>query len=79
MNKNTDTRFFTNDSENSLLDRFRKTLKHVGKFDVLVGYFRSSGFYALYKELESIDKIRILNGLNVDEKHLLQLTQLAVS
>lgn len=68
MNKNTDTRFFTNDSENSLLDRFRKTLKHVGKFDVLVGYFRSSGFYALYKELESIDKIRILNGLNVDEK-----------
>ncbi len=68
MNKTTDTRFFTNEKDSSLLDRFKKTLKHVGNFDVLVGYFRSSGFYTLYKELEQIDEIRILNGLDVDEK-----------
>ena len=68
MNKNTDTRFFTNDGHSSLLNRFKQTLKHVGKFDVLVGYFRSSGFYSLYKELEHIDEIRILNGLDVDER-----------
>ena len=59
MNKTTDTRFFTNEKGASLLDRFKNTLKHVGQFDVLVGYFRSSGFYSLYKELEHIDEIRI--------------------
>ena len=63
-----DTRFFTNLEGTSLLDRFKKTLKHVEKFDVLVGYFRSSGFSALYKEFESINEIRILNGLDIDEK-----------
>jgi len=68
MNKTTDTRFFTNEKGASLLDRFKNTLKHVEQFDVLVGYFRSSGFYSLYKELEHIDEIRILNGLDVDEK-----------
>ena len=46
----TDTKFFTNDGRNSLLERFKQTLKHVDKFDVLVGYFRASGFYALYKD-----------------------------
>ena len=37
-------------------------------FDVLVGYFRSSGFYQLYEALEDVDKIRILVGLNVDRQ-----------
>ena len=32
----------------------------------MVGYFRTSGFHRLYKELESVDKIRILVGLSVD-------------
>ena len=63
-----DTKFFTNEEGKSLLDRFKKTLKHVDKFDVLVGYFRASGFYDLYKELEKVKKIRILNGLDVDNK-----------
>ena len=47
----TDTTFFTNDESSTLLDRFKSTLKDVEKFDVLVGYFRTSGFYHLYKEL----------------------------
>ncbi len=65
---NTDTKFFTNEPDSTLLDRFKKTLKHVQNFDVLVGYFRSSGFYRLYESLESVDKIRILVGINLDKK-----------
>ena len=56
-----DTRFFTNTENNTLLDRFNKTLSHNTQFfDVLVGYFRTSGFFNLYESLEDIEKIRIL-------------------
>ena len=58
QNKTTDKTFFTNDKDGTLLDRFKKTLQHVENFDVLVGYFRTSGFYALYKELEKVKKAR---------------------
>ncbi|MDL1983613.1 MAG: SNF2-related protein [Deltaproteobacteria bacterium] len=64
----TDTTFFTNEPGYALLDRFKKTLKHVQYFDVLVGYFRTSGFHQLCESFESIDKIRILVGLNIDRK-----------
>ena len=61
MNKiNSDTTFFTNKDNDSLLERFKKTLQHVENFDVLVGYFRTSGFYLLYRELEKVKKIRYL-------------------
>lgn len=33
---------------------------------MLVGYFRTSGFFKLYPALENVEKIRILVGLNVD-------------
>ena len=36
----TGTTFFTNESGYALLDQFKKTLKRVQYFDVLVGYFR---------------------------------------
>jgi hypothetical protein len=45
MTKHTDLTFFTNEEGQTLLDRFKVTLKSVQFFDVLVGYFRSSGFY----------------------------------
>ena len=64
----TDLTFFTNEQGSTLLDRFRKTLKDVKFFDVLVGYFRTSGFYNLHESFESINKVRILVGLNVDRK-----------
>lgn len=67
MSNNTDLTFFTNEQNNTLLDRFKATLKDTQYFDVLVGYFRSSGFYQLYESIEPIDKVRILVGLNVDE------------
>lgn len=63
-----DTKFFTNEPGFALLDRFIKTLKEVQYFDVLVGYFRTSGFCKLYESFESIDKLRILVGLNVDRQ-----------
>ncbi len=63
-----DTRFFTNTDTDSLYNRFSHTIKHSQYFDILVGYFRTSGFYKLYTELETVEKIRILVGLNVDKK-----------
>jgi HKD family nuclease len=62
----TDLTFFTNEDGNSLLNRFNATLKDTQLFDVLVGYFRSSGFYQLYESLEPVEKVRILVGLSVD-------------
>lgn len=64
----TDTTFFTNEPGSTLLDRFRRTLEDTQYFDVLVGYFRSSGFYQMYEAIENVDKTRILVGLGVDEE-----------
>ena len=65
----TDLTFFTNEPNRTLVDRFNKILSNNTKsFDVLVGYFRTSGFYELYKSLENVEKIRVLVGLNVDRK-----------
>jgi len=66
--KYNDLTFFTNEENNTLLDRFKTILKTVEFFDVLVGYFRISGFHQLYKSFEKIEKIRILVGLNIDKK-----------
>ncbi len=62
-----DLTFFDN-REVKLADRFKSSLRYVRYFDILVGYFRTSGFYKLYKEFENIEKIRILVGLNADKK-----------
>lgn len=64
----TDLTFFTNEDGHTLLSRFKSTLKDTQLFDVLVGYFRASGFYQLYESLEPIEKIRILVGLSIDEE-----------
>jgi len=63
-----DLTFFTNDPGSTLLDRFQRTLRDVKFFDILVGYFRTSGFDRLHESFASIDKIRILVGLNVDRQ-----------
>lgn len=64
----TDTMFFTNEPGLKLEDRFKSTLVNVETFDILVGYFRTSGFKALCNEFENIDKIRILIGLSTDKQ-----------
>jgi hypothetical protein len=54
-----DLTFFTNEPDATLLDRFRKTLKYAQFFDIFVGYFRTSGFFRLYKSFETIKKIHL--------------------
>jgi len=63
-----DLTFITNEGNQTLLDRFKALIKDTKYFDVLVGYFRTSGFFQIYESLESVSKIRILVGLNVDHK-----------
>ena len=63
----TDLKFFTNEPERDLYSRFAAILKsNTQFFDVLVGYFRTSGFFKMYPAMQGIEKIRILVGLNVD-------------
>lgn len=68
---NNDLTFFTNEPERNLNDRFSKILKRDTQFfDVLVGYFRASGFYLLKDALDNVEKTRILIGINTDEQVL---------
>ena len=63
-----DLKFFTNEPERDLYSRFSKVLKtNTQFFDVLVGYFRTSGFFKLYPAMENVENVRILVGLNVDK------------
>ena len=64
------TRFFTNEDQNTLLSKFEGVFTHnrdIRFFDALVGYFRSSGYFALRPHLEHVPHIRILVGINVDD------------
>ncbi len=68
MKKHSDLTFITNEKDQNLLDRFRVLIRDTEFFDVLVGYFYSSGFQAIYKSLEKTQKIRILIGIHTDKK-----------
>lgn len=51
-----------------MYSRFSEILRsNTQFFDIIVGYFRTSGFFKLYEAMEDVDKIRILVGLNVDK------------
>ena len=61
-------KFFTNEPERDLYGKFQSLLRgDTNFFDVIVGYFRTSGFFLMCDALESVKKIRILVGLNVDK------------
>lgn len=66
MGNHSDLTFITNEAERSLLDRFKVLTKDTRFFDVLVGYFYTSGFYALSESLEKTEKIRILIGIGTN-------------
>ncbi len=67
MMPHNDLTFFTNEPERDLYSRFSTILKsNTQFFDILVGYFRTSGFFKMYEAMEGVEKIRILVGLNVD-------------
>ena len=64
------TRFFTNDKDNTLLNKFKGVFennKDIEFFDALVGYFRASGYFRIREYLIDVPKIRILVGINVDK------------
>ena len=64
-----DLTFFTNEPERDLYSRFNTILQNNTQFfDILVGYFRTSGFFKLYPAMHDIEKIRVLVGLNVDSR-----------
>ena len=73
MTNNSDLKFFTNTDSDSLYSRFLSLIKDAEYFDILVGYFRTSGFYRLHNELEKVDNIRILVGINADNSTKLLL------
>lgn len=73
---NSDLTFITNEENKNLSERFRVLIKDTRFFDVLVGYFYTSGFHALYKSLENTEKIRILVGINTN-KQTVELIQKA--
>lgn len=69
MGFHNDLTFFTNEPERNLYDRFNKILQSNTQFyDMIVGYFRTSGFYLMYPSMNEVEKIRVLVGLNVDGK-----------
>jgi len=72
-----DTTFIVNETGYTLKDRFSALIKDTQFFDVLVGYFYTSGFYAIYPVLEKTEKIRILIGIstNYETYNLLQQIQ----
>jgi len=64
------TRFFTNDGENTLINKFQGVFENnrdIQSFDALVGYFRASGYFRLRPFLNNVPKIRILVGIDVDK------------
>lgn len=62
--------FFTNSNEKTLFDKFKgilEQMKDLYAFHAAVGYFRSSGYFALQSYLTHLKEIKILVGINVDE------------
>lgn len=77
------TKFFTNNTGNTLFDKFKGIAADMLNFDrflAVVGFFRSSGYFKLRKELCNVSEIKILVGINVDDifrKHNKALLMLA--
>lgn len=63
------TKFFTNENENTLINKIEGIFKHrnIHFFDALVGYFRASGYFRIRQFVEKAAEIRILVGINIDK------------
>lgn len=64
------SKFFTNTEKNTVFHKFKgilENMKDVFAFHAVVGYFRSSGYFALQPYLKEIKDIKILVGINVDQ------------
>lgn len=64
------TKFFNNTGGNTLFEKLKGIANEMLSFDrflAVVGFFRSSGYFKLRRELGDISDIRILIGINVDD------------
>lgn len=64
------TKFFNNRLGNTLFDKLKgiaSTMTTFDRFLAVVGFFRSSGYFKLRKELGGISEIKILVGINIDD------------
>ncbi len=69
------THFFNNSDGHSLFNKLKAIAQNMSNFDrflAVVGFFRSSGYFKLRKELEGGDgkdvkEIKILVGINIDD------------
>lgn len=61
------TKFFTNEGENTLLNKIRSIFEHrrIHYFDALVGFFRASGYYMIREYVQKASKVRILIGIDI--------------
>lgn len=62
------TKFFNN-TDAPLIGKFSGIARSMVNFDIfhaVVGYFRSSGYFKLRRELDHVQEIRILVGINID-------------
>lgn len=63
------SKFFNNSPQNTLFEKFKGIAEGMSNFHsflAVVGYFRSSGYFKLRKELTNVQEIKILVGINVD-------------
>ena len=62
--------FFTNKDGNTLIKEFEGLLEYnpsIKYLDSVVGFLRASGYFTLRPFLNSINKVRILIGIDVDK------------
>ena len=77
------TKFFNNGLGHTLFDKLKGIASEMTTFDrflAVVGFFRSSGYFKLRKELGDVSEIMILVGINIDDifrKHNKALLMLA--
>jgi ERCC4-related helicase len=64
------TKFFNNDNGNTLFEKLSGIAHEMTSFNrflAVAGYFRSSGYFKLRKELGDVEEIKILVGINIDD------------
>ena len=70
MRMTTSSKFFNNTQGNTLFDKLKGIAQGMANFDrflAVVGFFRSSGYFKLRRELGDVSEIKILVGINIDD------------
>ncbi len=68
--KQSNSHIFTNQNGYTLMKEFEGVLQHnpqIRNLDAVVGFLRASGYFSLRPFLDSINKVRVLIGIDVDK------------